>query len=261
MTGRAALKNSLRRTASAWIRRALRLGSRPYSPAGAALVIAPHPDDEILGCGGLIAARARAGQPVEVIFLTDGEASHRGHPSLGPAELGRLRRGEAQAALAALGLGAGRAHHLGLPDGSLERLPPVAAEAARREIAGHISQLGAGEVFVPFLGGGSSEHDAAARLAAEAAARAGLVRLLEYPVWAWWNPLRLRARLGRRSGNFRLDLGELRALKRAALACHRTQLEASPPWTEPVLPAVLAAACCGPEEFFFARQTAARQRA
>jgi LmbE family N-acetylglucosaminyl deacetylase len=38
-----------------------------------ALIIAPHPDDESLGCGGSIAKHIKAGSRVKVIFLTDGD--------------------------------------------------------------------------------------------------------------------------------------------------------------------------------------------
>src|SRR5262245_24685447 len=41
------------------------------------LVLAPHPDDESLGCGGLIAACQAQGHPVHVLVLTDGAGSHR----------------------------------------------------------------------------------------------------------------------------------------------------------------------------------------
>ena len=49
----------------------------PYSactvlPAQAALVLAPHPDDEVFGCGAAIASHVRAGVPVQVLVLTDG---------------------------------------------------------------------------------------------------------------------------------------------------------------------------------------------
>ncbi len=40
------------------------------------VVVAPHPDDETLGCGVLIAAKRRLGAEVAVVFLTDGAASH-----------------------------------------------------------------------------------------------------------------------------------------------------------------------------------------
>ncbi|HVW19743.1 MAG TPA: PIG-L family deacetylase [Opitutaceae bacterium] len=234
-------------------RRKLARASQDYDPAAAsALVVSPHPDDESLGCGGLIAAKCKAGQRVDVLFLTAGEASHPGHPLLAAAELSERRRQEARSALALLGVPPERMHFWDLPDGRLGEAGE--ANAAGERLARLIRQLGPGEIFTPFHGGGSSEHSAAFLLTRRSLAEAGGGRLMEYPVWGWWNAFRLSGRLdrGREPGNRRLPLGGLRALKRRAVACHRSQVEPTPPWAEPVLPPVLVSACCGPVEFFFA---------
>lgn len=42
----------------------------------AVTVLAPHPDDESLGCGGALAAAVESGQDVTVVALTDGSGSH-----------------------------------------------------------------------------------------------------------------------------------------------------------------------------------------
>lgn len=43
-----------------------------------AVIIAPHPDDEVLGCGGLMQGLAALGRPIQLISVTDGSASHPG---------------------------------------------------------------------------------------------------------------------------------------------------------------------------------------
>ena len=78
------------------------------------VVVAPHPDDEVLACGLLLATAVERGLPVRIIAVTDGEAAYPGHD---PDELARLRRREQLAALAELGIGADAVHRLGLPDG------------------------------------------------------------------------------------------------------------------------------------------------
>ncbi len=78
------------------------------------LVVAPHYDDEVLGCGGLLARCLAEQAVVRVLFLTDGGADHRGEARL--AYTAR-RRQEAGAAATVLGLSG--THHLGLPDGRL----------------------------------------------------------------------------------------------------------------------------------------------
>ena len=88
------------------------LGLSP--PPRRAVVLAPHPDDEVLGVGGLLALPARAGSRVLIVAVTDGEASHPGSDALPPGLLARTRATETLAALAALGLPAG-VRRLGLP--------------------------------------------------------------------------------------------------------------------------------------------------
>jgi LmbE family N-acetylglucosaminyl deacetylase len=95
------------------------------------LVIAPHPDDEVLGAGGLMQRVHEAGGTVRVIYLTDGDgyreavtredkgnrptfADYRGY--------GRRRQREARAALATLGLDPGAAMFLSFPDAGLSKL-------------------------------------------------------------------------------------------------------------------------------------------
>jgi len=221
----------------------------PFAP-GAALVVAPHADDETLGCGGVIAAKVRRGDPVTVAYLTDSGATPAGAPASDRCAIAARRRTEAQAALRVLGVAEDAAHFLDAPDGRLHRLGWDEAGRLQRELAALLRRVGPREIFVPWLGDGSTEHAAAFWIVRDAVAAAGLHPPLvwEYPVWAWWNPLRLAPRLLRPGENFRVELGSLRGVKRAALACHRSQVE---PATAPALPVAVAEACTGPGEFFF----------
>jgi LmbE family N-acetylglucosaminyl deacetylase len=92
--------------------------------ASALVVIAPHPDDDVLGCGALI-ARASLHLPVRVIYLTDGAASHENSPTYPPARLRAVREDEARSALRWLGVRT-PPQFLRWPDGTL----PVAGDAA-----------------------------------------------------------------------------------------------------------------------------------
>lgn len=79
------------------------------------LVFAPHPDDEILGCGGLIALFVRRGSPVTIVYLTSGDA---GSLEKEPEELAGIREGEARQGAAVLGID--DLVFLRNPDGDLE---------------------------------------------------------------------------------------------------------------------------------------------
>lgn len=95
------------------------------APTDRVLVLAPHPDDESLGCGGVLQRAAARGIPVEVAFLTNGDSNGwsflawRLHPVLEPSaarKMGEIRRQEALAAAAVLGVPAARLTFLGYPD-------------------------------------------------------------------------------------------------------------------------------------------------
>jgi len=107
------------------------------------LVLAPHFDDEVLGCGGLVAQLAARGRRVVVLFLTDGAGT--AGPDEGPGEHTALRRREAAAALAVLGVGGSAdapdgpgggdaLRFLDLPDGGLDRHLEDLAAALEREL-------------------------------------------------------------------------------------------------------------------------------
>jgi LmbE family N-acetylglucosaminyl deacetylase len=89
------------------------------------LVLAPHPDDEVLGAGGVLREAARRGLPVRVVFLTHGDSNewsflaYRKRPVLTPAgalAMGAIRHQEALAAAAVLGVPAQDLIFLGYPD-------------------------------------------------------------------------------------------------------------------------------------------------
>lgn len=84
------------------------------------LVVAPHPDDETIGCGGLIQHVRAGGGQVTVVVMTDGAGSHPGSPSYPPERLRAERRRESLSALAHLGVGSDRIHFIDLPDGGAE---------------------------------------------------------------------------------------------------------------------------------------------
>jgi LmbE family N-acetylglucosaminyl deacetylase len=89
------------------------------------LVLVPHPDDEVLGAGGVLREAVRRGLPVRVVFLTNGDSNewsflaYRKRPVLMPGgalAMGAIRHQEALAAAAALGVPAADLTFLGYPD-------------------------------------------------------------------------------------------------------------------------------------------------
>ncbi|WP_024891690.1 PIG-L deacetylase family protein [Luteimonas huabeiensis] len=142
------------------------------------VVVAPHPDDEVLGAGGLMALAAARGLPVRVLALTDGERCYPTLPGAARASLARIRRVELHRALERLGVASGGVEHLRLPDGGLQ--------AAGAALALRIHRLLQPRdlVLTTWRRDGHPDHEAAAAAVADAAGRAGC-RRMEFPVWGW----------------------------------------------------------------------------
>ncbi|WP_405591433.1 PIG-L deacetylase family protein [Streptomyces sp. NBC_01190] len=145
--------------------------------AGRVVVVAAHPDDEVLGAGGTMALLADAGVSLTVVSVTDGERSHADSKAITGERLAELRAGELRSALDTLAAAA-----------EVVRLKVPDTEVARheQEVAGSLSELlsGAELLLAPWIGDVHGDHEAAGR-AALAAARTASVRCLMYPVWMW----------------------------------------------------------------------------
>jgi LmbE family N-acetylglucosaminyl deacetylase len=200
-------------------------------PAGPVMVVAAHPDDEVLGFGGAIATLLAAGVAVHTVCLTDGEASHGPATPSARAQLAARRRGELAAALSELGVMPGPVH-AGLPDTALDEHEDR-AHAVIREL---LDATGATVCVAPWESDLHSDHEAAGR----AARRAGgdtATPVWSYPVWMWhWaRPHDLRVPWHRAAV---LPLTEVAAdRKKAALARFISQLEPRGADLAAVLPA------------------------
>ena len=184
------------------------------APAVPLLVVSPHPDDETLGCGGLIAAERRRGAQVMVAAVTDGEHAYPGEE--GGEHLAATRRGEQERALARLGVGREGISRFSFIDSSVGAREAELAEYLVKRVTPETC------IVAPWEGDFHPDHEACGRAAAEAAGRTG-ARLISYFFWTWHRgtPETLT---GLNLALFPLDEELLRA-KTEALACHRSQLE------------------------------------
>ncbi len=187
---------------------------------GPLLVLAPHPDDESIGCGGLIALATAHGREVHVIILTDGTGSHPESPSTPPARLRAIREAEAQAAVASLGLEPGRLGFLGQPDA---RAPHdgMAFDTVAAELSDFARRNGIATILTTWRHDPHCDHEAAAKLA-DTVARETDVRHVAFPVWGWTLP-KDRAWTGPMPGGARLDISMVLPAKRRAIAAHVSQ--------------------------------------
>jgi LmbE family N-acetylglucosaminyl deacetylase len=207
------------------------------SPPGALVVVAPHPDDEILGVGGLISMLARTGARVHIIAVTDGEGSHPGSPTVSCTDLASRRITESSEALHAIWVGKASVERLGLPDGGVrevEKRWATVTSAVMRAIA-RLESRGPVWCLAPWPRDGHPDHDAAGQAAVIAAS--GVARMLTYPVWMWhWatpRDLRVPWSMARRI----VLPPEVYDAKKAAIECFRTQI--SPLSSHPADAAIL----------------------
>ena len=112
-----------------------------------ALVIAPHPDDEVLGCGGTMARLAAGGAEVHVAIVTRGSA-----PRFNAAHVKTV---EAEARRAHQALGIAQTHFLDFPAAELDR---VSHADLNVEMTRLVSGIEPDTLFLPFIGDVHLDH-------------------------------------------------------------------------------------------------------
>lgn len=160
-------------------------------------VIAPHPDDEIIGPGGTLILSKGRGVEISVIFLTDGETDK---------ELAKKRRQEAEAVALKYGFDI---EFLGLPANELN-----ADIDATQALLSKLAEQSPQTIMVPFFLDDNDDHQAAARLLAKAAPE--LDNSIE--VWAYQVYSALPA-------NILVPLGEAAKTKADAIRMYTSQME------------------------------------
>lgn len=170
---------------------------------GRALVLAPHPDDEVFGCGGAILRQIAQGGCVRVVIATDG--AHRGSAQTSPG-YANIRRDESREA--GLLLGYGSPEFWDLEDRGLEY-----GENLVDRIVAAIAEFAANYVYAPSLHEMHPDHRSLGMAALEAVRRTPKVQLVMYEVGV---PM-LRP-------NLLLDISDLMPIKEAAMACFVSQL-------------------------------------
>lgn len=178
------------------------------------VVVSPHPDDESLGAGGLIAECARHDVEVEIVVVTDGAASHPAVETLADTRSDELRR--------AVSLLAPKASviFLGLADGQVRE--------QRDTLAASLSELFTGFgadtlVASPWRGDGHRDHRIVGEVCFELAAAHNFT-LIEYPIWMWhWATPEHEEIPWNRVASLQLSASSI-ACKRAALTQFESQL-------------------------------------
>lgn len=174
------------------------------------LVLAPHPDDESLGCGGTLKLLTQAGMQVDVVFLTRGENGLDApgqQPEIAHTQLAARRETEARAACSILGIR--DVQFLNGIDGGLSHQPHLA-----HTISSIVGNGGYQRIFAPWHGEAHPDHVATFRLLQRALAES----LSRPALWLYevWTPL---------TPTDHVPIDTTMAAKRAAIEQHQSQLE------------------------------------
>jgi LmbE family N-acetylglucosaminyl deacetylase len=187
---------------------------------GVSLILAPHPDDETLGCGGLVIEASKRGRPPLIVAVTDGASSHPASIAYPPERLKGVRAAELRSAAQILGVPKKHVYFLNLPDTRAPREGPE-FERAVQAVGTLVRDHHVANLLASWTHDPHGDHQAAACIASKVA-QIVRVRLLFYPVWGWLLPPEQPMPINPVRGA-RLDVGLLREQKRLALAAHASQ--------------------------------------
>ncbi len=189
-------------------------------PEKSTVVISPHPDDETLGSGGLIARLRSKGTDVTVVAVTDGENAYGDDVGLG-----RIREREQTNALGKLGVDPRHIIRCRFQDNGLKHCEERLVEVLRSVVPADT------HIIAPWRLDFHPDHEVCGR-AAETIAKDKGLQLTSYFFWTWHRGDR-KTLDGLQLASLPLATDEIRA-KQDALRCHQSQLERA--GGSPVLP-------------------------
>lgn len=209
------------------------------------VIVAPHPDDEILMVGGLMQQLHAQGTPCLLIAATDGEASHPGSAEWPRNRLQRERPLESLAALQALDIGLPEIRRLAYPDGGL-------ASCASALYDDLVHLLAPDDVVIStWVLDGHPDHEVCGTIAASAAA-IHAAKFIEVPVWAWHWAAPADPRVPwSRARRLMLDADQVLRKQASMLAFHSQLGADAGTGREAVVPPSMLARLSRPSEIFF----------
>ncbi|KAA9325292.1 PIG-L family deacetylase [Hymenobacter busanensis] len=193
---------------------------------GTTAVIIPHPDDESLGCGGLLALLRQAGQRVVACLVTDGTMSHPHSVRFPPDARRQLREQELREALRILGVADDYLLLLNLPDGNAAAFAAdLSSENPTNCLRQWLLRHRPATLLLPWRRDPHPDHRATYYLTHAALADfPHPPRVLEYVVWAWERAAPDDLPRPDEATGWRLDISPVLGQKQEAMAAHRSQL-------------------------------------
>jgi len=191
---------------------------------GKTLVVAPHPDDESLGCGGAVALLRKFGNEVTVLTVSDGALSHPNSKKFPPLKLRDLRESETIAALEILGVSADKITFLRFPDGNVPGEHSNDFAAAVTLVRDYLKKVSPQTILLPWRRDPHPDHLASWQMVKAAIIEfGGDYRVLEYPIWLWERAENADLPEEKNIKIRRLKINEAAVQKQAAIRAHASQ--------------------------------------
>lgn len=205
------------------------ISAASLSRIGRSLIIAPHPDDESLACGGTIALLRKNQFPVYVIFVTDGSKSHPNSRVYPSDKLRDLREVEAKNALTVLGVPSSEISFLRLPDSKLNEIPQYTYQQTTKKIQKLIKAFRPNTIFAPWRQDPHPDHIASWHLLMDTVNRRSLIALhrpilLEYLLWFWERTNPDKVTFSNTTKIWKVDITPVLRKKATAIQQHKSQL-------------------------------------
>lgn len=191
---------------------------------GTTLIIAPHADDESLGCGGLISLLRKYGQTVFILLLSDGTLSHPNSKEYPEEKLRELRENELMEAAEKMGVAAENIIFCRFKDRSVPSENSEGFEDAVKNISKMLSFIMPQSVFLPWRRDPHPDHKAAYQLLKAAETQGA--KMYEYPIWLQELGSAQDVPSAEEATPFRLDISSVLAKKQEAISAHRSQTTA-----------------------------------
>lgn len=208
-----------------WKQQATEITTENLLKFGTTVIIAPHPDDESLGCGGTIALLRQAGLPVHIIFVSDGTLSHPNSKKYPAEKLLKLRESEALNALKILNVAAGDASFMRLKDRSVPIPGEPDFETAVQKLLQILQPLQPDTILVTWEKDPHPDHRAAWQMVNAAAS--GLKkkpRMLQYLIWIWELGKNTDLAVNQFNKLYFIGIKTVFNLKKQAVAAHISQV-------------------------------------
>jgi LmbE family N-acetylglucosaminyl deacetylase len=192
----------------------------PKSATQSILIVAPHSDDETLGCGGAIALLRQLDIIIKVLVVSDGTKSHPNSQTYPSHVLKKLREQESLAALNILGVTASAVTFWGMPDGAVDL--SIQSEQAILLAKQYLKDLQPSIMFLPWRKDNHRDHRASWQLLNTASQNlVNSPRILEYPIWG---SIKQKDPMTESINCWRLDISSVLELKQKAISQYRSQI-------------------------------------